>query len=151
MPRVPGALPHREAAFQPRVPKSRSSSARRSPDIERSLELRPDGDPFEVWLFDDAALTLFDRGRARSPARQGKHAELTVKIANPGLRAGSTPKWCRPKPAKCEIDCTARAWQGRFRCRATSRHKERTDLVAGRAAAADLLSAVQVAYLRDVA
>ena len=30
-------------------------------DIERSLKLRPDGDPIEVWLFDDAALTLFER------------------------------------------------------------------------------------------
>ena len=25
------------------------------PDIARSLKLRPEGDPFEVWLFDDAA------------------------------------------------------------------------------------------------
>src|SRR6185369_13762118 len=52
------------------------------PDIERALKLRPDGDPFEVWLFDDAALTLFDRGVRIRLRTKGKHAELTVKVAN---------------------------------------------------------------------
>jgi len=73
------------------------------PDIERSLKLRPDGDPFEVWLFDDAALTLFERGVRIRLRTKGKHAELTVKVANQDC-ARIDPKMVPPKIGKCEFD-----------------------------------------------
>jgi hypothetical protein len=120
------------------------------PDIERALKLRPDGDPFEVWLFDDAALTLFDRGVRIRLRTKGKHAELTIKIANQDC-ARIDPKSVPSNICKCEIDVHGANMAGAVSLSRKLSHKEWTDLVAGRVAAADLLSPVQVAYLRDVA
>jgi hypothetical protein len=119
-------------------------------EVERSLKLRPDGDPIEVWLFDDAALTLFDRGLRVRLRAKGKHAEFTVKIANQDC-ARIDSKMVPPKEGKCEFDVHGASMSGTV---SLSRHlsrKQWTDLVAGRVPAAELLSAVQVAYLRDVA
>jgi hypothetical protein len=120
------------------------------PDIERLLKLRLDGDPFEVWLFDNDALTLFDRGVRVRLRTKGKHAELTVKIANQDC-ARIDPKMVPPKVGKCEYDVHGAKLAGAVSLSRKLSDKEWTDLVAGRVAAADLLSAVQVAYLRDVA
>ena len=120
------------------------------PDIERSLKLRPDGDPIQVWLFDDEALTLFERGvrvRLRAKAKSG---DLTVKIANQDC-AQVDARMVPPKAGKCEIDVHGANMSGTVSLSRKLSHKEWTDLVAGRTAAADVLSAVQVAYLRDVA
>ena len=119
-------------------------------DIERSLKLRPDGDPIEVWLFDDAALTLFERGVRVRLRAQGKHAELTVKIANQDC-ARVDAKMVPPKEGKCEFDVHGASMSGTVSLSRHLPHKKWKDLVAGRVSAADLLSAVQVAYLRDVA
>ena len=119
-------------------------------DIERSLKLRPDGDPIEVWLFDDAALTLFERGLRVRLRVHGKHAELTVKIANQDC-ARVDAKMVPPKEGKCEFDVHGASMSGTVSLSRHLSHKKWKDLVAGRVSAADLLSAVQVAYLRDVA
>jgi len=120
------------------------------PDIERSLKLRPDGNPMEVWLFDDAGLTLFDRGvRVRLRVTE-KRAEFTIKVANQDC-ARIDAKMVPPKVGKCEIDVHGASMAGAVSLSRNLSHKEWTDLVAGRVAAAHLLSPVQVAYLRDVA
>jgi len=119
-------------------------------DIERSLKLRPDGDPIEVWLFDDAALTLFERGLRVRLRAHGKHGDLTVKIANQDC-SRIDAKMVPPKEGKCEFDVHGASMSGTV---SLSRHLSRKkwkDLVAGRVAVADLLSPVQIAYLRDVA
>ena len=119
-------------------------------DIERSLKLRPDGDPIEVWLFDDAALTLFERGLRVRLRAHGKHGDLTVKVANQDC-SRIDAKMVPPKEGKCEFDVHGASMSGTV---SLSRHLSRKkwkDLVAGRVAVADLLSPVQVAYLRDVA
>jgi hypothetical protein len=120
------------------------------PDIERSLKLRPDGDPIEVWLFDDAALSLFERGVRIRLRVKGKHTEFTVKVANQDC-ARIDAKLVPPKAGKCEIDVHGTSMSGTVSLSRNLSHKEWTDLVAGRAAAADLLSPVQAAYLRDTA
>ena len=103
------------------------------PDIERSLKLRPDGDPIEVWLFDDAGLTLFDRGvRVRLRAK-GKRAELTIKVANQDC-ARIDAKMVPPKVGKCEIDVHGASMAGAVSLSRNLSHKEWTDLVAGRVA-----------------
>jgi len=119
-------------------------------DIERSLKLRADGHPMDVWLFDDAALSLFDRGLRVRLRVQGKHAELAVKIANQDC-ARVDAKMVPPKQGKCEIDMHGGRMSGTVSLTRRLSHKEWTDLVAERVAPGELLSAVQVAYLRDVA
>ena len=120
------------------------------PDIERSLKLRPDGDPFEVWLFDDAALTLFERGVRIRLRTKGKHAQLTVKVANQDC-ARIDPKMVPPKIGKCEFDVHGASMAGAVSLSRNLSDKEWKDLAAGRVAPADMLSAVQIAYLRDIA
>ena len=119
-------------------------------DIERSLKLRPDGDAIEVWLFDDAALTLFERGLRIRLRAHGKHGELTVKIANQDC-ARVDARTVPPKEGKCEFDVHGASMSGTVSLSHHLPHKKWKDLVAGRVPAADALSAVQVAYLRDVA
>ena len=75
---------------------------------------------------------------------------MTVKIANQDC-AGIDAKMVPPKAGKCEFDVHGASMSGTVSLSRHLSHKQWTDLVAGRAPAADLLSAVQVAYLRDVA
>ena len=96
------------------------------------------------------ALTLFERGLRVRLRAKGKHAELTVKIANQDC-ARIDAKMVPPKAGKCEFDVHGASMSGTVSLSRHLSHKQWTDLVAGRVSAADLLSAVQVAYLRDVA
>jgi len=119
-------------------------------DIERSLKLRAHGNPMDVWLFDDAALSLFERGLRVRLRVEGKHAELTVKIANQDC-ARVDARMVPPKQGKCEIDMHGGRMAGSVSLTRRLSHKEWTDVVAERVPPGDLLSPVQVAYLRDVA
>ena len=119
-------------------------------DIERSLKLRAHGEPMDVWLFDDSALSLFDRGLRVRLRVQGKHAELAVKIANQDC-AQVDPRMVPAKQGKCEIDMHGGRASGTVSLTRSLSHQQWTDLVAGRVAAGELFSPVQVAYLRDVA
>jgi hypothetical protein len=120
------------------------------PDIERSLKLRAHGNPMDVWLFDDAALSLFERGLRVRLRVEGKHAELTVKVANQDC-AQVDARMVPPKQGKCEIDMHGERTAGSVSLTRRLSHKEWTDLVAERVTPGDLLSPVQVAYLRDIA
>jgi hypothetical protein len=102
----------------------------------------------DVWLFDNAGLSLFERGLRLRLRVQGKRAELTVKIANQdcsGVDATMVP----PKLGKCEIDMHGERASGTVSLTRRLSRKEWTDLVAERVAPRELLSTVQVAYLRD--
>jgi len=119
-------------------------------DVERSLKLRAEGDPMDVWLFDDAALSLFDRGLRLRLRVQGKHAELAIKVANQDcsrVDASMVPA----KLGKCEVDMHGERASGTVSLSRRLSRKEWTDLVAERVPPSELLSPVQVAYLRDIA
>jgi hypothetical protein len=119
-------------------------------EIERSLKLRAHGDPIDVWLFDDSAMTLFDRGLRLRLRVSGKRAEFTVKIANQDC-ARIDAKMVPPKLGKCEYDVHGARMAGAVSLSRNLADREWRDLVAGRVAPAELLSAVQLTYLRDVA
>ena len=120
------------------------------PDIERSLKLRAHGHPMDVWLFDDSALSLFERGLRVRLRVQGKHAELTVKIADQDCSRVDA-RMVPAKQGKCEIDMHGERAAGTVSLTRRLSEKQWTDLVTGRVAPSDLLSTVPVAYLRDVA
>ena len=147
---APAALAASPSGVAPTVAEVQIELCSPFPDIERSLKLRPDGRPIEVWLFDDAALTLFERGVRVRLRVKSERAEFTIKVANQDC-AQIDAKLVPPKAGKCEIDVHGTNMSGTV---SLSRHlsrKEWTDLIAGRVAAADLLSPVQAAYLRDIA
>src|SRR4029453_16663464 len=97
-------------------------------DIERSLKLRAHGKPMDVWLFDDSALSLFDRGLRVRLRVEGKHAELAVKIANQDC-ARVDAKMVPPKQGKCEIDMHGSRASGSVSLTRVLSHQEWTDLV----------------------
>lgn len=117
--------------------------------IERALKLRPRGSPTEVWLFDDAALTLIGRGlRLRLRITDGR-SELTLKVADQDC-ARLDPTLVAAANAKCEYDVHGAKMTG-----AVSLSRQLSDsttkaLLAGRAAPAQTLDVAQIAYLRDV-
>jgi len=72
-------------------------------DIEKALKLRPAGAMLQVWLFDDPALSLFDKGlriRLRE-TRQG--ADLTLKAAGQDCARRAGGRLPRSEE-KCEYD-----------------------------------------------
>ena len=120
------------------------------PETERALKLRAHGDPVDVWLFDDSEVTLFDRGLRLRLRVSGKRAELTAKIANQDC-ARIDARMVPPKSGKCEYDMHGARMAGTVSLSRNLADREWRDLVAGRVATGELLSAVQVSYLRDVA
>ena len=147
---TPAALAASASAVAPVLAEVQIQLCSPFPDIERSLKLRSDGHPIEVWLFDDAALTLFERGVRVRLRVKSKHAEFTIKVANQDC-ARIDPKLAPPKAGRCEIDVHGTNMSGTVSLSRKLSRKEWTDLVAGRVAAADLLNPVQTAYLRDTA
>jgi len=118
--------------------------------IERALQLRPDGGPVRVWLFDDAALTLLGRGVRLRLRVAGNHAEFTLKVGNQDcgrLAPGAVP----PKSGKCEYDLHGTTLTGAVSLTRRLTGKAKDGLVAGRAAPGELLSKVQIDFLREVA
>ena len=70
-------------------------------EIERALQLRADGAPFQVWLFDDASLSLFDNGLRIRLRETSLGGDLTLKAANQDC---SKPPSLAMTEAKCEYD-----------------------------------------------
>lgn len=117
--------------------------------IERALALQPQGPPFEVWLFDNDALTLYGRG-LRIRLRAAKDlSQLTLKIANQDCAtppANAIP----PGAGKCEYDVHGANVAGAVSLTRTLTAPQSKRLVAGRDSVATLLSDEQIAYLKDV-
>jgi hypothetical protein len=117
--------------------------------IERALGLRPRGTPINVWLFDDAALTLFGRGlRLRLRASDGR-SDLTLKVANQDC-ARLDPTVVPPGQGKCEYDVYGTSKTGAVSLTRRLSANSTNDLLAGRVAPAQMLSSSQITYLRDV-
>ena len=117
--------------------------------IERALGLRPRGTPINVWLFDDAALTLFGRGlRLRLRASDGG-SELTLKVADQNC-ARLDAKLVPPGEGKCEYDVYGTSNTGAVSLTRRLSANSTNDLLAGRVALTQMLSSSQINYLHDV-
>jgi hypothetical protein len=117
--------------------------------IVQALDLGPGGAPVEVWLFDDAALTLFGRGlRLRLRVNDGR-AEFTLKVADQDC-ARLHAKVVRPAEGKCEYDVHGTSMAGAMSLTRRLSTKSSGDLLAGRVGPAQILSPSQVDYLREV-
>jgi len=117
--------------------------------IERALDLIPRGAPIEVWLFDDTALTLFGRGlRLRLRVAKGG-SEFTLKVADQDC-AQLDPKAVPRGEGKCEYDVHGASMAGAVTLTRALDARETSDLIAGRVAPAQMLSAAQTRYLRNV-
>jgi hypothetical protein len=118
--------------------------------IVQALDLHPTGPPIEVWLFDDAGLTLFARGlRLRLRVASQGSAELTLKVADQDcerIAPGALP----PAEGKCEVDFYGTSAAGAVSISRSLDAASTTGLVAGRVPVARALSAAQARYLREV-
>ena len=117
--------------------------------IEHALDLRSRGAPIKVWLFDDAALTLFGRGlRLRLRMADGR-SELTLKVADQDC-ARLDPNAVPSGEGKCEYDVHGTRMAGAVSLTRSLGARSAGELVAGRVTVAQVLSASQIGYLRDV-
>jgi hypothetical protein len=117
--------------------------------IVRALHLHPRRAAVEVWLFDDAALTLFDRGlRFRLRVEEGA-SELTLKVANQEC-AHLSPGRVPPGEGKCEYDMHGTTIVGAVSLTHSVGPSAERDLLAGQLQLTEALSAAQIRYLRDV-
>jgi hypothetical protein len=118
--------------------------------IERALDLRPNGAPLTVWLFDDAALTLYARGlRLRLRVGADGRSEITLKVADQDC-ARLDPKVIPPGEGKCEYDVHGASMAGAVSLTRNLSVTKTSDLLAARVAPAQVLSPAQIGYLRDV-
>ena len=117
--------------------------------VEKALQLRRRDTSLEVWLFDDAALSLFERGlRFRLRLTKGP-ADLTLKVANQDC-ATIAPGLVPSGEGKCEYDMHGPKVIGAVSLSRTLDASAARDLLASRLSLADALSAAQIHYLRTV-
>jgi len=117
--------------------------------IVKTLHLRPRGAVTQVWLFDDAALTLFARGlRLRLRVADGR-SELTLKVADQDC-ARLDPAVVASGEGKCEHDIHGSRMEAAVSLVRRLDPKSSDDLLAGRLSPAQALSPAQIGYLRDV-
>lgn len=117
--------------------------------VVRLLSLTPRGGPRDVWLFDDAALSLFDRGvRLRLRVTDGA-GELTLKSAVDDC-AKVPPALLKAKAGKCEHDMHGDHVTAALSLTAGLNPARVQALLSGRLPLADALNAAQARYLKDV-
>jgi hypothetical protein len=117
--------------------------------IVQALDLRPRGAPIEVWQFDDPAMTLFARGlRVRLRVAADGRAQLTLKVANQDC-ARFDAKLVPPGEGKCEYDVYGTTTAGAVSLNSKLDARNTRELLAGRAALANVLSPPQIRYLRE--
>lgn len=118
-------------------------------DIERAFGLHQREAPYEVWQFDDAALTLLGHGLRLRLRIQAAKSELTLKIAD--QKCDALPPDLVPRgEGKCEYDVYGAQPAGAVSLNKTLDAGTTRDLVGGRLAVAQALTPAQVRYLRDV-
>ena len=107
------------------------------------------GEPYTVWLFDDAALTLYGKGlRLRLRDRDRTHAELTLKVADQDCEA--LPKGEIPHgEGKCEYDLHGDKLSGAASISRELPTSKAAEITAGRAPLAASLSAAQQRFLQQ--
>lgn len=114
----------------------------------RSLQLEPMGAAFEAWYFETADLALFRQGVLFRLRLKAHGAELTLKVANQDCIA-IAPVLLPPRVAKCEYDVHGDHVAGAVSITTSLDDEQVNQLSTSPAALTDLLSAAQVAYLRD--
>jgi hypothetical protein len=103
----------------------------------------------QVWLFDDDALALYDRGlRLRLRVAQ-QRGELTVKVADQDC-AQFAARGVPPDEGKCEVDLHGAKAAGAVSLGRDLDAVAARDLVAGRLPLAEALGPTQIGYLRAV-
>jgi len=119
-------------------------------EIVRALDLRPRAAAIEVWQFDDETLTLYRRGlRLRLRVTPDGRSVLTLKVADRDC-AQLDPKRVPRGEGKCEYDVYGTTIVGAVSLNVTLDEDKTNELIAGRATPADVLSAAQTRYLREV-
>ena len=119
-----------------------------STQVEQALNLRQQGAPIQVWLFDDASLSLFAKG-LRLRLREAKGGgELTLKAAEQDCAA--LPSGLLPAgEGKCEYDMHGDKTAGALSLTRSIDQSAMQSLVAGRQALADELSEAQKHFLQQ--
>lgn len=117
--------------------------------IAHALDLAPRGPAYETWLFDDPALSLFDRGVRLRLRMLGKHPELTVKIADQDCRT-LAPGLLPPREGKCEYDVHGDVIAGAVSLTRRLDTATAAALLSGRRTVAETLSPAQARYLREI-
>ena len=118
-------------------------------EIVQALGLRPH-EAITVWQFDDAALTLFERGlRLRLRVAADGRSVLTLKVADQDC-ARLDRKLVPPAEGKCEYDVYGNGMAGAVSLNLRLGTISTRDLLAGRVTPAQVLSPSQVRYLREV-
>lgn len=116
----------------------------------RALDLVPRGGARETWLFDDAALTLFDRGLRIRLRVSGGASELALKAAVDDC--ANVPRELIPEKAgKCEHDVHGDAVTAAVSLTSRLDDSSVKALLSGNLPLVDVLSPAQGRYLREVA
>lgn len=115
----------------------------------RALEVEPRGAPYSVWLFDDAALTMYAKGlRLRLRDKGGASAELTLKVAGQDCKA--LAKDAIPDgEGKCEYDLHGDKLAGAASISRELALAKAGEITAGRVPLAASLSATQQRFLQQ--
>lgn len=119
-------------------------------DVVSALRLRARDPAVQVWLFDDARLSLFDRGVRIRLRASADGSELTVKVGNQDC-ARVDAATLSASDGKCEYDVHGTAVAGAVSLSQDLDSRRTADLVAGRVGLADVLNTTQRNFLRDAA
>jgi hypothetical protein len=117
-------------------------------EVVRALGLEPRDTIRETWLFDDAALTLFERGLRFRVRATDSGTEITLKAAVDHC-TGVSPALVPAKVGKCEYDMHGDSLTAAVSLSTRLYESTAKRLLAGRLALADALSATQVRYLTE--
>jgi hypothetical protein len=148
---VISAAPAPAASDKPRVPRAEYQVLLCEPvaSLERKLALSPRAAPYETWLFDDSALSMFEHGLRFRLRVGGAGSELTLKVARqdchevaPGLVPG--------KEGKCEFDVYGNSMHGAVSLTRKLDSRQTRDLLERRTSIADALTPAQIRYLREI-
>jgi|SRR5450755_2519858 len=118
--------------------------------IVQALALRPRGAPIKVWLFDDPALTLYQRGLRLRLRVADDRSEFTLKVADQDCARPDPRVVATTSEGKCEYDVHGTTMAGAVSITRRLSTESTGDLIAGRAAPAQSLSPAQINYLREV-
>jgi len=117
-------------------------------EVERRLNLRARGAPVEVWLFDDAALSLYEHGvRMRLRVRDNASV-LTLKVANQDCMRVSSATLPAGQ-GKCEYDVHGESMAGAVSLDHPLDAAATGRLLNGVLSLTNALSDAQAHYLRD--
>ena len=120
-----------------------------STQVEQALNLRRQGAPIQVWLFDNASLSLFSKG-LRVRLRETKNGgELTLKAADQDCVALPSGLLAEGQ-GKCEYDMHGDKTSGALSLTRKIDKPTLQSLVAGRRPLADELSEAQKHFLQGV-